>query len=80
MVFECEDCFHPVLPEADSAVFSLLRAAVTILVMVLFCKLGVYSVVRRFQPSPGRQKANGKNHPCSCGGSKIRSELRYFQP
>lgn len=60
--------------------FSLLRAAVTILLTLLFCKLGVYSVVRRFRPLPRRQKTNGKNHPCSCGGSKIRSELTYFQP
>lgn len=60
--------------------FSLLRAVVTLLVILLFCKLGVYSVVRRFKPSPVRQKANGKNHPCSWGGSRIRSELTYFQP
>lgn len=59
--------------------FSLLRAVVTVLVILLFCKLGVYSVVRRFKPLPWRQKANGKNHPCSCAGSKISSELAYFQ-
>lgn len=40
--------------------FSLLRAVVTVLVTLLFSKLGVYSVVRRFKPLPVRQKANGK--------------------